>query len=83
MARGNRQPCGGCQARLREISRLDSDIRFVIADDGIGLGTGIGRGQRNMRARAQNMGGRIEWEAADPGCRVVLIVPEVRIRKET
>ena len=66
-----------------EISRLDSDIRFVIADDGIGLGTGIGRGQRNMRARAQNMGGRIEWEAADPGCRVVLIVPEVRIRKET
>ncbi len=49
--------------------------QISIEDDGRGNPRAPGRGMRNMRARAAQLGGEIEWVWGERGCRVILVLP--------
>ena len=53
----------------------EGSYRISIEDDGLGKPGATGRGMRNMRARATQLGGQIEWIWGDRGCRVQLLLP--------
>lgn len=60
-------------------AQADADgIRVVIEDDGRGFsgdGAAAGRGLRNMRRRAEEIGAGIVIEPAAPGTRIVVLLP--------
>lgn len=49
--------------------------QISLEDDGNGKPRAPGRGIRNMRARAGQLGGEIEWAWGETGCRVLLRFP--------
>lgn len=49
--------------------------QISIEDDGNGKPRAPGRGMRNMRARAAQLGGNIDWAWGERGCRVMLELP--------
>jgi signal transduction histidine kinase len=56
-------------------------IEIEIRDDGVGLTFGDrpnGRGVHNMKVRADALGADLRIEAADPGRRVVLLIPHAQ-----
>jgi signal transduction histidine kinase len=53
----------------------EGSYRISIEDDGLGKPGATGRGMRNMRARATQLGGQIEWIWGERGCRVQLLLP--------
>jgi len=69
------------QVKVR-VDHDEQELALVIEDDGIGFAgvpARIGKGLRNMRHRAEQLGADIHWERADErGCRVRLRVPRTR-----
>ncbi len=57
------------------VRRIDGQYQFSLEDDGHGEPRAPGRGMRNMRARAAQLGGEIEWIWGERGCRVLLRLP--------
>lgn len=55
---------------------LPDKLLLTVQDDGIGLTEGdkVGRGLRNIKARAEEMGGKVTV-TSDKGTRVGLILP--------
>ena len=51
----------------------EGGYQVSIEDDGLGKPGATGRGMRNMRARAAQLGGQIEWIWGERGCRVQLL----------
>ncbi|MDD5388135.1 MAG: 7TM diverse intracellular signaling domain-containing protein [Gallionellaceae bacterium] len=49
--------------------------QIALEDDGQGKPRAPGRGMRNMRARAAQLGGVIDWTWGEHGCRVMLEFP--------
>jgi signal transduction histidine kinase len=51
------------------LSTSDGELTLSVADDGRGITDGItgGRGMDNLRARADRMGGDVEWRHPDAG----------------
>jgi two-component sensor histidine kinase len=66
---------GTIQVRLR---RRPSDLAIVVEDDGVGCpeDARIGLGSRLVVLLAQQSGGNIKRESANPGCRVVVTIPK-------
>jgi signal transduction histidine kinase/ligand-binding sensor domain-containing protein len=65
------------QVRLSVRAEDATDLMIEIQDDGIGFdGTApanlTGHGIANIRSRASLIGARVEWQAAQPGCRFVI-----------
>lgn len=63
------------QVRLRQAGSL---LELEVEDDGLGGASGRGAGGRglaNMRARAQQLGGQLEWRNGGAGTCVALKVP--------
>ncbi len=65
---------GTIQVRLR---RRPTDLIIVVEDDGVGRSEDVqvGLGSRLVMLLAQQSGGSIEREPANPGCRVVITIP--------
>ncbi len=65
---------GTIQVRLR---RRPSDLTIIVEDDGVGClqAKQDGLGSRVVLLLAQQSGGSIKRESANPGCRVVIMVP--------
>ena len=74
------QHAGATQVTI-QVSIIDSDdetVEIEIRDNGIGPMTVTapgGRGVRNMKARADELGAELRLESADPGRRVLLLIP--------
>ena len=65
-----------------DIARAGGNLRFAITDDGQGMDGASRSGQHNMLARAQALGGVLQWLPAAPGCVVELLAPVAALRKE-
>ncbi|MCB1590421.1 MAG: hypothetical protein KDI56_16030, partial [Xanthomonadales bacterium] len=68
----------GCHHISIDAAWEDACIRIEVSDDGRGLDAvpHPGRGLPSMRARAERIGGRIEWLALNPGTCVRLSLPQ-------
>jgi two-component system, sensor histidine kinase PdtaS len=66
-----------------EIAAKDSQIMITVADDGIGCPSDIepGLGSKLVRLLAKQLGGKVERESADPGCRVRVLLDEGALMK--
>ena len=74
-------------ARLRVAAAADqAQVRVTVADDGVGYdvealaSAPVGRGLRNLRQRAEQLGALIEMHSADTGTTVTLLLPIERRR---
>ena len=58
---------------------VDGELRLQIEDDGTGLSvdplTAASGGLRNLQARAESVGGRVEWSLGEPGTRLLFTAP--------
>jgi two-component sensor histidine kinase len=65
---------GTVQVRLR---RRPTDLTFVVEDDGVGCpeDAQVGLGSRLVMLLVQQSGGSIKRQSANPGCRVVITIP--------
>lgn len=66
---------GTVQVRLR---RRPTDLIIAVEDDGIGYpeGAPVGLGSRLVILLAEQSGGSIKREATNPGCRIVITIPD-------
>ena len=57
---------------------VDGDLCLTVVDNGVGLGDDAptaGHGMRNMRSRAEKLGGTFEVRSTDPGTEILWRVP--------
>jgi two-component sensor histidine kinase len=62
---------------LAELKRVERELRLTISDDGVGCPDGeqSGLGTTLVRLLAEQLGGSVTWESANPGCRVAVVFP--------
>lgn len=65
----------GADSVVVSIHHVQDGYRLAVEDDGRKPMGKPGRGMRNMRARAEHLGGGIEWIKGERGCRVELALP--------
>lgn len=73
----------GAENVVVSIHRLGAEYQISIEDDGRNPPRNPGRGMRNMSARAEQLGGHIEWIWGEGGCRVELVLPAFQNGKVT
>lgn len=68
--------------RVRLMEETSGDLVLTVHDNGCGCSTerNQGTGSTLVAALAQQHGGAVQWEDADPGCRVVVRIPSGRVR---
>jgi two-component system, sensor histidine kinase PdtaS len=66
---------GTIHVRLR---RRATDLIIVVEDDGAGYpeDARVGLGSRLVMLLSQQSGGSVNWQSANPGCRVVITIPQ-------
>lgn len=66
----------GADSVVVSIHAAGGGYQISVEDDGRNPAKKPGRGMRNMMARAEQLGGKIEWTWGERGCRVFLTLPK-------